>query len=209
MTTFEFSTWEGNAEEGVESHYQYESLCEDRREFRLLDVHPAEPTDTLVRCSLRQATLEDERIPAYETISYVWGKETNLNTIDLDGRTYKFPATSIAAIRRVRSPHALRTLWIDAVCIDQGNLKERAQQVEMMGQIYRRSAGNLIYFGHCLDENSTQLALRDIRRILQEMTEDTQSLNEVAGTTKAGSSLRCSVDCDRLIECLYSLPWFR
>lgn len=46
-------------------------------------------------------------------------------------------------------------LWIDAICIDQGNLQERARQVAKMASIYQFSSTTLVWLGvpgkHLLD----------------------------------------------------------
>ena len=41
-------------------------------------------------------------------------------------------------------------VWADAVCIDQSNFKERAEQVTLMGKIYSRAASVVIYTGPAL-----------------------------------------------------------
>jgi hypothetical protein len=38
-------------------------------------------------------------------------------------------------------------IWIDSVCIDQGNLKERNHQVSMMKRIYAGASRVLVYAG--------------------------------------------------------------
>ncbi|KAJ5167802.1 heterokaryon incompatibility protein-domain-containing protein [Penicillium canariense] len=48
-------------------------------------------------------------------------------------------------------------IWIDAVCIDQDNLNERAAQVQMMGDIYMHAKSVVIWLGRA--EQTTQLAL--------------------------------------------------
>lgn len=196
--------------EKVYTSYEYKSLHPDCKEFRLLDVQPAEPWDTLVKCTLRHANFNDERLPKYESISYVWGDAQELDTLVIDGKQYQFSANSVAALRRTRHPSVIRTVWIDAVCIDQKNLDERAQQVALMGELYRNSVGNLVCFGHCADDHSTNLALQDISSILKDMNEETNNLKHIDKTPiKADSGLRCSVDFERLQTCLFSLPWFK
>lgn len=39
------------------------------------------------------------------------------------------------------------SLWVDAVCIDQGNRGERSQQVSLMRDIYGLAEGVWIWFG--------------------------------------------------------------
>ena len=126
--------------------YTYAPLSNTGKSFRLLKVEPGTDSEP-VRCSLHLSDLSIVLIPAYETISYCWGDATLRETLELDGQMVSVPASSVAAIRRVRLTKRYRVLWIDALCIDQGNIQERNQQVAMMTDVYTQSQGNLIYLG--------------------------------------------------------------
>jgi len=49
----------------------YRPLVSDKREMRLLTVHPGSDSDIVAR-SVSYACLVDDPKPSYETISYVW-----------------------------------------------------------------------------------------------------------------------------------------
>jgi hypothetical protein len=68
-----------------------------------------------------------------------------------------------------------RILWIDAICIDQENLKERGQQVRLMAGIYTKASRVLVWLGETAD-NSDQ-ALLEIVRIAAE-NEPLDSVND-------------------------------
>ena len=51
------------------------------------------------------------------------------------------------ALIRLRDVEKSRTLWIDAICINQCDLQERSQQVGIMRQIYKRSKKTLVWLG--------------------------------------------------------------
>jgi hypothetical protein len=215
--------------------YKYQPLQPDNTEFRLLEVQSAEKSNALIKCSLRHARLGGESKPEYETISYVWGDAQSLDKLEIDGKVYQYPASSVAAIRCMRylrkySPSSVaairrmhdsrigvRVLWIDAICIDQENLAERAQQVGCMGSIYQNSQRNLVYLGRCEDEERTKSAFGDINKLGDEINQETnhfRSLENTALSTRqkdrayAKSGLRCSIDFDRLMGCIFALPWF-
>ena len=38
-------------------------------------------------------------------------------------------------------------LWVDAVCIDQSNDDEKSAQIQIMGEVYARSCGALVWLG--------------------------------------------------------------
>lgn len=129
------------------SRHHYRPLSKERKEIRLLTVEAGNQSEILSAC-LRHATLDKDILPHYETISYCWGKTASKGWLFLDGYTVSFPAQAIAALKRMRFDDKPRTLWIDAICIDQSNFDERSAQVSIMDQIYGMSAGNLIYLGN-------------------------------------------------------------
>lgn len=51
-----------------------------------------------------------------------------------------------AALRHLRLLNP-RTMWIDAICINQLNIKERGSQVGCMRDIYRQSVMTVIWLG--------------------------------------------------------------
>ncbi|KAF2821670.1 hypothetical protein CC86DRAFT_239357, partial [Ophiobolus disseminans] len=116
------------------------------QEIRLLVVAPGSPQD-IVQCTLKQVSLLDQLPPEYETISYCWGAPKNPSFIELDGHEVPVPASSEAAVKRMRLMDRPRVLWIDAICIDQSSLEERSEQVTLMPIIYRSGKRNLVHLG--------------------------------------------------------------
>ncbi|OTB06068.1 hypothetical protein M426DRAFT_319143 [Hypoxylon sp. CI-4A] len=55
----------------------------------------------------------------------------------------------------LRLPDEPRVIWIDAICIDQSNLEERALQVSMMNHIYERAKRVVVWLGKS-DEYSSR-----------------------------------------------------
>lgn len=53
----------------------------------------------------------------------------------------------IAALRKLRNIAYYRFLWIDAICINQGDLAERVAQVSVMRHIYEGAVQTLIWLG--------------------------------------------------------------
>jgi hypothetical protein len=45
----------------------------------------------------------------------------------------------------------MTALWVDAICIDQGNVEERNQQVQIMGEIYGRALKTAMWLGEAAD----------------------------------------------------------
>ncbi|RYP25261.1 hypothetical protein DL765_000142 [Monosporascus sp. GIB2] len=127
---------------------------QQRTELRLLLVKPGKFDDdvhcTLVHCNI-------EKPPSYEAISYTWADEfgdaTKNKTIYLSGSPFNVTANCEAALKRVRRHQQwARTIWIDAVCINQENRGEQGHQVQLMPKIYSRARRVFIYLGEPTDE---------------------------------------------------------
>lgn len=52
-----------------------------------------------------------------------------------------------SALRQFRSPNASRMLWIDLLCINQTDLKERTLQVALMGDIFAKADSVCVWLG--------------------------------------------------------------
>lgn len=151
--------------------YQYLPLDRERKEIRLLSLEPGSGTDP-IRCTLEHAFLDTSPPPRYETISYVCGDPTRKRAIFLHDMKVRVLETSRTALYRMRLPDARRTLWIDAICIDQSDDDERGHQVGMMYVIYTNTFRNLIWLGP--DDGSTAKAIETMGAILREYFAETQ-----------------------------------
>ncbi|XXH06187.1 hypothetical protein Hte_012633 [Hypoxylon texense] len=70
--------------------------------------------------------------------------------------------------RRVEISAWLCVLWVDAVCIDQGNIPERNTQVPRMSLIYKLAARVVLWAGPSADRSS--LALARLKEMKQRVT---------------------------------------
>lgn len=64
------------------------------------------------------------------------------------------------ALRYIRYEDTPRPVWIDAICIDQSNLEERAQQVRLMREIYQHSARTIAWLGEETEESSLSMSYK-------------------------------------------------
>ena len=152
--------------------YEYEPLDRKRKEIRLLILQPGSGTDML-SCTLETAFLDTPTPPHYETISYVCGNQAVKATINLHGSETEVPATSEAALRRMRRKDRPRILWIDTVCINQNDIAERGHQVGMMYEIYTHTRHNCIYLGWS-DDGSMPKVMESMEAIMREISVETR-----------------------------------
>ncbi|KAK7183477.1 hypothetical protein DPSP01_008515 [Paraphaeosphaeria sporulosa] len=104
--------------------------------FRVLELQPGH-TSSPVQCNLLNAALDDA--PNYEALSYCWGDPKDTQTITCDGRSFPVTRNLHEALVGLRRRSGKRTLWVDALCINQRDYAERNQQLRLMGQIYRKA----------------------------------------------------------------------
>ena len=144
------------------ARYQYTPIDSSAKEIRLLILYPGNFNDK-IRISIHTAHLTNPP-PRYEALSYAWGSEDNPELIPIDS-AYSLPVTPnlACALRHLRSGDPAsppRTLWVDAVTIDQTNIPERSEQVPLMGEIYSRAEHVVIWVGPEVVGDDSRCALR-------------------------------------------------
>lgn len=85
--------------------------------------------------------------PDYVAISYAWGDPTLRHEIECEGKTIGITENVKAILKHLRDPEENKVFWIDALCINQMDLKERGEQVRLMGQIYETANKVTIWLG--------------------------------------------------------------
>ena len=187
----------------------YASLNPALDEIRVLHVSPAMESSHPIHAQLETISLQRKPAAHYEAVSYCWGNPTRQEVIVINSLELAIPASSVEVLRRFRHSDQLRTLWIDAICINQADFSERAQQVMLMGSVYSKSAHTLIWLGDPND--TTQRAIECIqnnagliRVLLQAYGGDTQALEADFATAK--------VDRDPAnilaIQAFFTAAWF-
>lgn len=125
----------------------YSPLDAGKREIRVLTIDEQTSEDSLVACSLKVVSLDDE--PCFTALSYCWGAPKPAGEILLDGNAWPVTPNLAAALRHLRNTKDAETtpIWIDAVCINQNDLDERSAQVAMMMSIYAQAECVHVWLG--------------------------------------------------------------
>jgi len=120
---------------------------------RLLRLNPGDFSDDL-HVELEQVLLDGTS--TYEALSYVWGSPAHSVPILVGPtreHTISVTQNLAIALRHLRAVSESRTLWVDAICIDQSDLEERSYQVTLMSDIYRKASQVIVWLGP-EDDNS-------------------------------------------------------
>jgi hypothetical protein len=135
-------------------------------QIRLLKLYPLdERSDNNLEAHL---TVRKDDEP-YEALSYTWGSSGSMSSIGIWSDSGEFEEIHIqgnlaSALRQLRRERKPRTLWIDAICIDQDNLEEKNHQVPKMATIYNGARRVCVWLGE--GGAGTERALNFVKRIL-------------------------------------------
>lgn len=122
----------------------YKALDPHLPEIRVLKLLPSASFDARIECRLVHRALYGDS-DEYEALSYVWGGNESTAEITLNNEPYSITPNLEIALRHLRQPSAERTLWVDALCINQHDLVERSRQVLLMKDIYAHCTVDLAW----------------------------------------------------------------
>jgi hypothetical protein len=131
----------------------YTPLNAGENEIRLLDIHPGN-IDASIHCDMRHASLTPGL--DFTALSYTWGDPKIRKPIEINGQNLDVTVNLYNALHHMRSSRTVRTFWIDAVCINQNDLQERAAQVLRMCDIYTVARNVEVWLGQEEGEFDTE-----------------------------------------------------
>ena len=123
-------------------------LTENAHEIRLMTLLPGELHDEL-QIKLKVCAFTPARRLDYEALSYTWGSTNDPAQVFVGSRRRSLSVTrNLAdALIHLRLRDKPRKLWIDAICVNQADLKERGSQVKRMAKIYASATRVVIWLG--------------------------------------------------------------
>ncbi|KAF2741727.1 heterokaryon incompatibility, partial [Sporormia fimetaria CBS 119925] len=97
-----------------------------------------------ITCNLSVVHLSTN--PSYAALSYVWGSPGD-DQLLCQGKLLPITRNCYSAIWHLRKKLGSFFIWVDAVCIDQTNDKEKEQQMALMEKIYANAKNVYIWLG--------------------------------------------------------------
>lgn len=205
------------------TRFQYTTLARPKQDTRLVEVcqDPGSPLQLFV--IIHEAAIHDAPDGysdlVYDAISYTWGDTEAEEQIRIQYRTAlnkTYIETMVVrkncadVLRQLAHFAASRFYWIDAICINQEDKKERAAQVTLMGDIFGRARCVLACVGvdyndsdflaHTLDSFDKSLATGQSKS--EDLTRRTVSHRTVPRITQH------NINDDRKSNCLkHTFAW--
>ncbi|KAF2122017.1 heterokaryon incompatibility protein-domain-containing protein [Lophiotrema nucula] len=131
--------------------YPYTPLTQPRS-VRILTLEPSSTFDAPLICQLSEFTLDEA--PSFTALSYAWDVAGGSTHVLCELFRLKVTRNCARALHRIRDrdgkEESIR-LWVDAICIDQGDSDEakaeRTQQIQIMGEVYKRASRVVAWIG--------------------------------------------------------------
>lgn len=171
-------------------------------------------TNTPLGCRIFILCLEDALLVPFEALSYVWGQQEPLYDLvcsDVEASVLRIGPNLRNALLHLRFHPSItikpRLLWIDRICINQDDVKERASQILLMRSIYRKCRQAIVWLGR--EDPNTEEAFKCARHIYENALGQRETPWERLAQFRspAVSSANLS-DCLRTLAGITYRPWF-
>ena len=173
--------------------------------IRLVTLH-AGKDDGPIDCTLKTVALGKQH--EYEALSYVWGDPARNSPIVVNGMRFLVTKNLYAFLIRARLHSKSLTFWIDGICINQADQKERSDQVRLMRDIYESATRVRVWLGEEVESTAAAFALTRGLVSLESKIEKA-SLLTLEDIEKNMGDVRAGQRVDwKALDLIYWLPWF-
>ncbi|KJA17678.1 hypothetical protein HYPSUDRAFT_79586 [Hypholoma sublateritium FD-334 SS-4] len=165
----------------------YVSLDPSQEDIRLLVVHPGRGSTDIVCSLLETSLLKHPKFTAlsyawdpptfqyhtehdprvfhwvYRGVLQLVRKLFNAEqeppkmTILVEGKRVPVTPNLDAALRHLRRPESPLKIWVDAICINPGNSKEKESQIRLMAKIYGQADTTYLWLGPAAEDSDTAM----------------------------------------------------
>lgn len=186
--------------------YAYQSLS-GKDSFRILVLLPGKP-----QTELRGVVLHSSIYSAgeYNALSYVWGKSKRRHSLHTPGGIIRITDSLYLALQQLRHREYFRTLWVDAICINQEDDREKSKLVQSIPLIFRSAVSVVAYLGE--ENDRSHLALETLLQIKIKTLDPEAWPDSVVPEPKTWGE-RCIPPAEEsnvweAIRALFLRPWF-
>ncbi|KIM97039.1 hypothetical protein OIDMADRAFT_131266, partial [Oidiodendron maius Zn] len=162
--------------------YKYSPLSAGSSEIRLLALQRSTTPTEPIMCRLFKVSLNDAPkfpsstnplpISVYTPLSYCWGTISGMKPIVIDRQSFHVTPSLYSALQHFRGTHqnlprSAKQLerdnetywWIDAICVNQGDLDERSSQVGLMTRLYKQAQMVHVWLGEESEDSARAMQL--------------------------------------------------
>ncbi|KAH7369228.1 heterokaryon incompatibility protein-domain-containing protein [Plectosphaerella cucumerina] len=154
----------------------HSALSDNALDFRIVKLHPATDFSDTPRIDVEERPRASA--PPYEALSYAWGTNDTGGFVLVSNRKVAVSETVETALRHLRLASAPRLLWIDQLCINQADDREKTHQVGQMHHVYAEAERAVVWLGPAVDETEYLFsAIRETAALIAR--EDLETLHKM------------------------------
>lgn len=162
------------------------------RQIRLISLLEGKLNDPVsIKLQMKELDFAGE----YKAVSWAWETDKDMETIFVDEKPIHIKAGLESPLRLLRDEHKTQWFWVDAVCINHEDPTEKAEQVQLMAEIYSRATAVHVWLGAGTVKSCD--AMRFVQTILD--------MNVAAELLRFPESLPLWEGFNEMLN----LPWFR
>lgn len=180
-------------------------------EIRLFKLSPGTGDEPLRGAVHHVLADSDEE---YQALSYVWGDinaSLALHSIETSEGTLRISLSLQSALRAIRDPKMDTMLWIDAICINQESVTEKAVQIRLLSTIFESATQVVAWLGPEDQSQNGSDVIKDLKTMAElsresESTYWPQFLDSIKSKNEAlGRDMDTWADLDAFLD----RPWFK
>jgi Heterokaryon incompatibility protein (HET) len=147
------------------------------------------------------------KMPSYTAVSYCWRshqpsadkffKDTPRQIV-VNDQDFEVTKTAFEVLTHMRSNYRSRTIWIDAICIDQKNEDDKTRQLPLMPQIYQDAREVIVFLG---PSKTAALATSLVNRAFV--------VNRLCVSDQTEYKYEIPTDAARALKRMLKRPWFQ
>ncbi|MCJ1455070.1 hypothetical protein MMC28_005424 [Mycoblastus sanguinarius] len=138
----------------------------------------------------------------YEALSYTWGSSRFTHSVHSNDKIYAVTENLHKALVQLRYSDKARHLWIDALCINQFDNREKSAQIPMMMGIFRSARIVLVWLGD--DDPASISAIEFLKNL-----ENKEFRQGILDRTHHARCINQLTMLHIALSELYRRPWFR
>ena len=157
--------------------FTHKPLQNPANQLRLVEILATDDESSELRSRLKVVDSIHEQ--SYEVVTYMWNPTGQPAMLRINGMPYDIPTGLAQVLTRLRGSDSTRTkaFWIDAVCTNLHDFKERAAMVRRMHEIFKSSTSHAIFADTSARESDSE-ALELVKQINHTLARSSRSAIE-------------------------------
>lgn len=141
-----------SATNGNSPRFKYVPLDQSSDDIRVLRLNPSRDLAAPIDCNLEHVSMTQSA--GYEALSYCWESNETPDSILLNQCPFPVTKSLHSALSALRKSTEPRILWVDAVCLNQKDNREKSREIWRMLDIYTNATSVVIWLGGASDDSN-------------------------------------------------------